>query len=124
MLNLLHNAIKYTPHGGTIWLTATIDQTHFVCYVRDNGQGISASLLPRIFDMFTQADQRPADRSAGLGIGLAVVKEIVALHQGTVEVRSEGEGKGSEFAVRVPQRRPCGSEPEPMPPPAQDAVGE
>jgi two-component system CheB/CheR fusion protein len=101
--NLLNNAIKYTQAGGNVWLTATVDQTHFVCYVKDDGQGISPELLPRIFEMFTQADSH-AERGAGLGIGLSVVKEIVALHQGTVEVRSEGPGRGSEFIVRIPQR--------------------
>jgi two-component system CheB/CheR fusion protein len=116
--NLLNNAIKYTPAGGNIWLTATVDQTHFICYVKDDGQGISAELLPRIFDMFTQADSHTS-RSAGLGIGLSVVKEIVALHQGTIEVRSEGPGRGSEFIVRIPQRPPRGSAPEPMPAPGR-----
>jgi two-component system CheB/CheR fusion protein len=113
IVNLLNNAIKYTQPGGNIWLTATVDQTHFVCYIKDDGQGISPDLLPRIFEMFTQADSSHAERGAGLGIGLSVVKEIVSLHQGTVEVRSEGRGSGSEFTVRIPQRPPCGSEPEP-----------
>ena len=67
--------------------------------------------------MFTQADNAQGGRGAGLGIGLAVVKEIVSLHQGTIEVRSEGPGKGSEFIVRIPQRPPHGSAPEPMPAP-------
>jgi PAS domain S-box-containing protein len=106
MLNLLNNAIKYTPPGGHVWLTATIDQTHFLCYVKDSGQGIGDGLLPRIFDIFTQADNRKASRGDGLGIGLALVKEIVSLHQGSVEVKSDGEGKGSEFIVRIPMRRP------------------
>jgi len=117
MLNLLNNAIKYTPAGGNIWLTATVDQTHFICYVKDDGQGISPELLPRIFDIFTQANDGHAARGDGLGIGLSVVKEIVSLHQGTVEVRSEGVNRGSEFLVRIPQRRPHGSEPEPLPSP-------
>jgi len=117
VVNLLNNAIKYTPENGAIWLSATVDQTHFVCYLKDNGKGISPELLPKIFDMFTQADDARASRGAGLGIGLAVVKEIVSLHQGTVEVRSEGPGKGSEFIVRIPLRRPHGSEPEPLPAP-------
>lgn len=117
MVNLLNNAIKYTPENGCIWLTATVDQTHFVCYLKDNGKGISPELLPKIFDVFTQADNAHAGRGAGLGIGLAVVREIVSLHQGTIEVRSEGPGKGSEFIVRIPQRRPHGSAPEPMPAP-------
>jgi two-component system CheB/CheR fusion protein len=119
IVNLLNNAIKYTQAGGCIWLTATLDQTHFVCYVKDNGQGISPELLPQIFNIFTQADNKHAERGAGLGIGLALVKEIVALHQGTVEVRSEGPGKGSEFVVRIPLRQPYGSEPEPFPAPEQ-----
>lgn len=114
VLNLLNNAIKYTQAGGTIWLTATIDQTHFFCYVKDNGRGISPELLPKIFEIFTQAGNPSATRGAGLGIGLAVVKEIVALHQGTVEVRSEGSGKGSEFIVRIPLRRPSGPGSEPF----------
>lgn len=117
VVNLLNNAIKYTAEGGCIWLTANVDQTHFVCYVKDNGKGISPELLPKIFDVFTQADDARAERGAGLGIGLAVVREIVSLHQGTVEVRSEGPGKGSEFIVRIPLRRPRGSEPEPLPVP-------
>ena len=119
IVNLLNNAIKYTPEQGCIWLSATVDQTHFACYLKDNGKGISPELLPRIFDMFTQANDARAGRGAGLGIGLAVVKEIVSLHQGTVEVRSEGPGKGSEFIVRIPLRRPHGSEPEPLPAPGQ-----
>jgi two-component system CheB/CheR fusion protein len=113
VVNLLNNAIKYTQDGGNIWLTATVDQTHFVCYVKDDGQGISSELLPRIFEMFTQADSSHAERGAGLGIGLSVAKEIVSLHQGTIEVRSEGAGSGSEFTMRIPQRPPRGSEPEP-----------
>lgn len=118
VVNLLNNAVKYTHAGGHIWLTATVDQTHFVCNVKDDGQGIGPELLPRIFDMFTQADSSHAERGAGLGIGLNVVKEIVSLHQGTIEVRSEGPGRGSEFIVRIPQRRPHGSAPEPLPLPA------
>lgn len=114
MLNLLNNAIKYTHAGGNVWLLATVDQTHFICHVKDDGQGIGAELLPRIFDVFTQADDGPGARGDGLGIGLSVVKEIVSLHQGTIEVRSEGTGKGCEFIVRMPLRRPHGSEPEPM----------
>lgn len=105
-VNLLNNAVKFTPQGGDVWLTATVDQTHFICYLKDSGKGIEPEMLPRIFDVFTQAESGRADRGAGLGIGLALVKEIVSLHQGTVEVRSEGAGKGSEFTVRIPLRRP------------------
>ena len=105
-VNLINNAIKYNHPGGDVWLTATADQTHFVCYLKDNGKGIPAEIQPRIFDVFTQAEGTDAQRGAGLGIGLAVVKELVSLHQGTVEVRSEGVGKGSEFIVRIPLRKP------------------
>jgi two-component system CheB/CheR fusion protein len=106
IVNLVNNAVKFTDRGGRVSLTATVDQTHFLIYVKDNGRGIAPDLLPRIFDVFTQAQGAGSERGAGLGIGLTVVKEIVALHLGTVEVRSEGPGKGSEFIVRIPQRRP------------------
>jgi signal transduction histidine kinase len=70
--------------------------------VKDTGSGIPKALLPVIFEAFTQADGASAARGAGLGLGLSVVKEIVNLHRGTVEVRSEGPGKGAEFSVRIP----------------------
>jgi two-component system CheB/CheR fusion protein len=82
--------------------------------VKDSGIGISPDLQPRIFDLFTQAEGASSERGAGLGIGLALVKQIVTLHLGTVEVKSEGPGKGSQFTIRVPLRRPEGSEPEPL----------
>ncbi|WP_374672849.1 ATP-binding protein [Ideonella sp.] len=106
VVNLLNNAIKFTPGGGQVVLLATADSTHCTIAVRDTGRGIGPELLPRIFDMFTQGEGAGTARGDGLGIGLALVKEIVALHQGTVEVRSEGAGKGSEFRVRLPLRRP------------------
>ena len=100
--NLVANALKFTPAGGRVWVTASADQTHFAVTVKDTGRGIAKSLLPTIFDVFTQADGASSARGAGLGIGLSVVKEIVNLHRGTVEVRSEGEGKGAEFSLRIP----------------------
>ncbi|WUR10935.1 PAS domain-containing sensor histidine kinase [[Empedobacter] haloabium] len=106
VVNLCNNAIKFTQRGGNAWLTATVDQTHVVLTMRDDGRGITADLLPRIFEVFTQAGDAFSGRGAGLGIGLALVKEIVSLHQGTVEVRSAGAGKGSEFVVRIPQHKP------------------
>ncbi|MGV3590894.1 MAG: PAS domain-containing sensor histidine kinase [Gammaproteobacteria bacterium] len=114
IVNLLNNAIKFTPRRGDVWVNATTDQTHALIFITDNGIGISAELLPKIFDMFTQAPDAGSQRGAGLGIGLALVKQVVELHQGTVEVTSEGPGKGSRFTVRIPQRRPQGSETEPM----------
>ncbi|MFC0252655.1 PAS domain-containing sensor histidine kinase [Massilia consociata] len=103
-VNLINNAVKYNHPGGDVWLTATVDRTHFICYLKDNGRGIAPDLQPRIFEVFTQAEGTHAERGAGLGIGLAVVKEIIALHGGTVEARSEGVDKGSEFIVRIPLR--------------------
>jgi PAS domain S-box-containing protein len=103
--NLLTNAVKFTPAGGKVWVTASADQTHFVVTVKDTGRGIPKTLLPRIFEAFTQADGASSARGEGLGIGLSVVKEIANLHRGTVEVRSEGEGKGAEFSLRVPLRQ-------------------
>ena len=100
--NLLHNAAKFTPEGGQIWLAAAADHGQVVLRVRDTGDGIAQDLLPHVFDLFRQADDS-LDRSAGgLGIGLTLVRRILELHGGTVEAFSEGEGCGSEFVVRLP----------------------
>jgi two-component system CheB/CheR fusion protein len=120
LVNLVTNAIKFTPAGGDVWVTASADQTHVLLYVKDNGVGISREMLPRIFEMFTQANGE-SHRGSGLGIGLAVAKEIVALHRGTIEVRSEGEGKGAEFTVRFPQNPTGASSDEARPEPPYDA---
>jgi PAS domain S-box-containing protein len=100
--NLLINAAKYTDPNGQIELRARREGTQIVIGVRDNGIGISAEMLPRLFTLFSQA--RPAlDRSeGGLGIGLALVRGLVGLHGGKVEARSEGSNRGSEFIVRLP----------------------
>jgi two-component system CheB/CheR fusion protein len=107
VVNLLNNAIKYTPPGGSIWLKATVDTGHAVLRVQDTGIGIPPELQPRIFELFTQGLNASSKREGGLGIGLAVVKDIVALHSGTVAVRSEGIGKGSEFVIRLPLHQPA-----------------
>ena len=100
--NLLNNAAKYTEEGGDIWVEAALDEDLVAIRVRDTGAGIAPSLLPHVFDLFTQAE-RTLDRSqGGLGIGLTLVKLLVELHEGSVEVRSEGLGKGSEFIIRIP----------------------
>jgi CheY-like chemotaxis protein/nitrogen-specific signal transduction histidine kinase len=100
--NLLNNAAKFTEEGGQIWLTAESQEGEIVLRVRDNGVGIPADLLPRIFDLFTQAD-RSLDRSqGGLGIGLSLARSIVEMHGGQVEAASAGLGQGSEFTVRLP----------------------
>ena len=101
IVNLLTNAAKYTLEGGCIWLSIAQEGDEAVIRVRDTGVGISPELLPRIFDLFTQAD-RSLDRSqGGLGIGLCLVQRLVEMHRGTVVAQSTL-GKGSEFVVRLP----------------------
>ncbi len=101
--NLLNNAAKYTENGGHIWLTINREGGEVVVQVRDNGIGMPVDLLPRVFELFTQAD-RSLDRSqGGLGIGLTLVKSLVTLHGGRVTAHSEGPSKGSEFVVRLPK---------------------
>lgn len=102
VVNLLNNAIKFTPAGGRVSMLANVDETHFLVKVQDTGCGIGPELQPRLFEMFAQAPGAGTRRGQGLGIGLALVKEIVSLHHGTVEAKSEGLGKGSEFIVRIP----------------------
>ena len=98
LVNLLNNSAKYTDEGGHIFVTAQQDGHEVVLSVRDTGIGIAPELLPRIFDLFTQAD-RTLDRSqGGLGIGLSLVKKLVELHGGTVTAHSAGLGQGSEFS--------------------------
>jgi PAS domain S-box-containing protein len=100
--NLLNNAAKFTEKGGRIWLTVKRDAGDAVVSVRDNGIGIPGYMLPRIFDLFTQVDRSMEQSQGGLGIGLSLVKGLVEMHGGSVEVRSDGHGLGSEFAVRLP----------------------
>jgi PAS domain S-box-containing protein len=101
VVNLLTNAAKYTGESGHIWLTAAQEGEQAVVRVRDTGVGIAPDVLPRIFDLFTQAE-RSLDRSqGGLGIGLALVQRLVEMHGGTVTVSSVL-GQGSEFVVRLP----------------------
>jgi PAS domain S-box-containing protein len=101
VVNLLTNAAKYTDPGGHVWLTVQQEGEEAVLRVRDTGVGIAPDVLPRIFDLFTQAE-RSLDRSqGGLGIGLALVQRLVELHEGTVEASSVL-GRGSEFVVRLP----------------------
>ncbi|TVP42634.1 MAG: response regulator, partial [Gemmatimonadales bacterium] len=100
--NLLANSARYTEEGGNIRLSAHVENDEVIVRVRDNGIGIPPDDLPRVFDMFLQVD-RPLERaSGGLGIGLALVRSLVEKHDGTVTAASDGEGKGSEFTVRLP----------------------
>ena len=106
-INLLTNAAKYTPEGGNVEVRASMEQTEALVHVLDNGIGIPKDIQPRIFDLFTQVTENLGRADGGLGIGLSLVKDLVELHGGSVQVRSEGSGKGSEFTVRLPlaQRR-------------------
>jgi PAS domain S-box-containing protein len=101
-VNLLGNAAKYTPEGGALQLQGMVEGEEAVVRIKDNGVGISEDMQPRIFDLFTQAENALSRSQDGLGIGLSVVKQLVALHGGSIQVRSEGTGKGSEFVVRLP----------------------
>ena len=102
--NLVHNAVKFTPHGGRIWVTATVDEpAHRVrVAVSDNGDGIRAELLPQVFDLFTQGSTSLERAQGGLGIGLTLVRGLIELHGGTVAVESNGPGTGSRFIVTLP----------------------
>ncbi|HTA20992.1 MAG TPA: PAS domain S-box protein [Polyangia bacterium] len=105
LANLLSNAAKYTPPHGHVWLTAALEGDDVVVRVRDDGEGISPELLPRVFEMFVQGSRTAARSEGGLGLGLALVKSFVALHEGSVVATSDGLGKGSEFVVRIPAIR-------------------
>jgi signal transduction histidine kinase/ActR/RegA family two-component response regulator len=107
--NILNNAAKYTAPGGRIVLAVTVDETRVHVTVRDNGVGIAPEVLPYIFDLFTQAERTPDRSQGGLGIGLALVKSLIALHGGTVNAKSDGLGQGSEFSVCVPRLAVPGS---------------
>jgi PAS domain S-box-containing protein len=102
--NLLNNAAKYTNPGGHIVLSAGMAGDQVCVSVRDNGIGITPAMLPRIFEMFAQADHSSHRTQGGLGIGLSIAKRLVEMHSGVLEARSEGPGMGSEFAVRLPLR--------------------
>lgn len=100
--NLLNNACKFTDTGGRISLVVEREGAQVAIRVSDNGVGIAAEDLPRIFDMFTQIDSSVERSRTGLGIGLTLVKTLVEMHGGTVEAHSDGPGRGSEFVVRLP----------------------
>ncbi len=108
--NLLSNANKYTPEGGSVHVAIAVDQRVAVLTVRDNGIGIEPELLPRVFDLFEQG-QRALDRTqGGLGVGLTLVQRLVKLHDGRVEAHSAGAGQGAEFRVYLPLQAPAARE--------------
>jgi len=100
--NLLNNAAKYTPRGGRIALTAAREDKSVTIRIKDSGIGIEPGMLPKIFDMFVQADNRIERSTGGLGIGLTLVRHFVELHGGSVHAASGGPNLGSEFTIRLP----------------------
>ncbi len=100
--NLLNNAVKFTPSGGTVTVRLRADDQQAALDVEDTGQGIDPSFLPHVFEMFRQADATKSRRHGGLGIGLALVQQLVQLHDGAIEVFSEGPGTGARFTVSLP----------------------
>ena len=113
--NLLSNATKYTDAGGRIQLSAGREGDDVVITVSDSGIGITAELLPHLFDPFTQSERTLDRAQGGLGIGLSLVKRLVEMHQGRVDVFSAGQGRGSRFTVRIPALAPARA-PQPLPP--------
>jgi signal transduction histidine kinase len=97
--NIVDNALKFTDAGGRVSMTAAVEGRHAAVQVRDTGRGIAAEVLPRVFKLFAQQDD---GERGGLGIGMAIAHGIVTLHGGTIDVRSDGVGGGSEFVVRLP----------------------
>jgi signal transduction histidine kinase len=104
LANLLNNAAKYTDVGGRIWLRASVDDGNLVLSVKDDGAGLTPGMQSRVFDLFVQGPEVRSYTRGGLGIGLTLVRRLVEMHGGTVEARSDGLGKGSEFIVRLPIR--------------------
>ena len=107
--NLLNNAVKFTPAGGRIEISLGSEGDGAVLGVSDTGQGIDPSFLPHVFEMFRQADGSDRRRHGGLGIGLALVRQLVQLHGGTISADSDGVDKGARFTVRLPLMRETSS---------------
>lgn len=120
--NLVHNAARYTPDGGLIEIGITVADAQVHISVKDNGIGIEAQMLPKIFDLFTQASNSLKRGDVGLGIGLTIVHRMAADHGGTISVRSAGLGCGSEFILSLPTVEPPTAVPAaPAPPPVLSA---
>ena len=102
-VNILNNAAKYTPDGGLIILRAELHAAEIEIRVRDTGKGIERDKLENVFDLFVQIEPNSGGAFGGLGVGLALVRRVIELHAGSVQARSEGLGKGSEFIVRLPR---------------------
>jgi CheY-like chemotaxis protein len=127
--NLLTNGIKFTPDGGRVEVRLAHGDTDVTVQVSDTGEGIDPAFLPHVFERFRQSDASAARRQGGLGLGLAIVSQIVELHGGTVQASSEGKGRGATFTVRLPvatgdtpqRRTPAAATRRSVTPPAQTA---
>ncbi|HEY0961854.1 MAG TPA: ATP-binding protein, partial [Pseudomonadales bacterium] len=115
--NLLDNALKFTPESGAIHVSLRGDAGSAVLSVRDNGRGIAPETLPKVFDMFVQGDATPGRTQGGLGLGLALVRRLVELHDGTVGADSAGTGQGATFTVSLPLLAAAGDENDHVPHP-------
>jgi signal transduction histidine kinase len=100
--NLLSNAVKFTPEGGAIEIRLDYLDSHSRIVVKDTGQGITPELLPHVFERFRQGDKSGPAGNAGLGLGLAIARQLVELHGGTIEAKSNGHGQGAEFIIQIP----------------------
>lgn len=100
--NVIGNALKFTPQGGRVTVTASRDETEMAITVRDTGRGFAGDLAQSMFEPFQQGPQDLSRQSGGLGLGLALSRGLVEMHDGSIEARSDGEGKGAEFVVRLP----------------------
>jgi signal transduction histidine kinase len=109
--NVLTNAAKYTDSGGRIKIESRRDGSHAVVRIADNGAGISPDLLPHVFNLFVQSPRTLDRAQGGLGIGLSLVRELIAMHGGEVAAESEGKGRGSAFEIRLPLAAHAGSSP-------------
>ncbi|HYO95866.1 MAG TPA: ATP-binding protein, partial [Polyangiaceae bacterium] len=103
--NLLSNAVKFTPAGGLVRMQVEGLESSVVVRIADSGQGLAPEFLPFVFDRFRQADSSPTRRHEGLGLGLAIAKNLVELHGGVLSVESAGEGRGTTFSIRLPRQR-------------------
>jgi signal transduction histidine kinase len=109
--NVIQNATKYTPEQGRIEVQVRTLGTRAVIEVTDNGTGIDAEMLPQVFGMFVQARSRSTDGKAGLGVGLTLADRLVRDHGGTISVKSEGLGRGSQFTITLPLIVPVAASP-------------
>jgi signal transduction histidine kinase/ActR/RegA family two-component response regulator len=125
--NLLSNAVKFTPAGGRVTLRLDHHDGHARLVVEDTGEGIAAEFLPHVFERFSQADSSSTRRHGGLGLGLAIARELVHAHGGTIAVESAGRGRGTRFAVTLPLRPRAAADAAPVPqvpaPPAMALAG-